>query len=110
MNARFWIWWNDGWCKLTLRPGQSVTMYTGKPTDEGFSCEAQTYEYDGETVASEINTWGADCDGRHEWHGESSCTLEGLHGIEGDEYGPDRPDWQRGRSSQRDQYAELAGY
>lgn len=110
VNARFWIWWNQGWIKLTMKPGDTVTMHTGGATDEGYSCEDQTYEYDGECVQSSIDTWGRDCDGGHEWHGESSCQVTSLRDNEADEHGPARPEWKRGNCHQRDQYAELSGY
>lgn len=110
MNARFWIWWNDDWVKLTLRPGQSVSMFTGGPTDEGFACESQEYSFDADVVECAITTWGRDCDGRHEWLGDSSCHVTRLKDREADEHGPARPEWERGHSRQYDQYAEMAGY
>jgi len=109
-NARFWIWWNNDWCKLTLQPGQSASMFHGGLTDEGFSCEQNTYRYEDGAVHREINIWGRDCDGRHEWYSESHCVVDALKDCEADEYGPARPDWVRGKGRQYDQYAELAGY
>lgn len=110
MNARFWLWWNQSWVKITLRPGESVSMYTGAPTDEGYSCEAQVYSYDEDVVEYAITTWGSDCDGRHEWHGNGHCHVSNLQANDADEHGPARPEWVKGHSRQYDQYAEMAGY
>ena len=52
MNARFWIWWNGDWVKITLRPGQSIAMRCGGATDEGFNVESSGYEHDGDRVTS----------------------------------------------------------
>lgn len=110
MNARFWIWWNSSWVKLTLSPGQEVTMQTGGPTDEGFHWEAVTYTFDGETVISDMSIQSRDCDGRFDSQSEYHCNVENLHAVGEDGYRPDRPQWERGRCSVYDQYAQLAGY
>lgn len=110
MNARFWIMWKCSWAKLTLRPGQSVSMYTGAVTDEGFSCTSEEYSFDGTAVECGITQRGRDCDGIHEWRGNFHCPIIGLKANEADEWGPARPEWVKGHSEQYDQYAELAGY
>lgn len=110
MNARFWIWWNDGWVRLTLAPGQRMEFHTGGQTDEGFRSETETYENDGQFVRREIHSRESDCDGRHEWHSECECDVRDLKLHEADEHGPDRPVWEKQTSRVYDQYAEMAGY
>lgn len=112
INARFWVWWNCGWVKLTLRPGQEVHLAHGRLTDEGFACEAQSFALDEHgNVISEIRTWGRDCDGGHEWNAEHYCPVQAMHDREDHETGePICPPWAKLSSGQRDEYAEMAGY
>lgn len=109
-NARFWIWWNNSWIKLTLRPGQSVSMGKGGPNDEGFCCESQGYQHDGDRVSSYVRIDSRDCDGPHTYDWDGFCLLADLKAAEADEYGPARPTWTKESSFQRDLYAELSGY
>ena len=115
-NARFWVYHPSGsWVKLTLRPGQRVELHSGQRTEEGYSCEAETFEHDGAGVAHSWCTWGMDCDGRHEDGGERYCPLAHLRSREPVLDGPDTvgvmlPEWAPGESWQRDHSAEAAGY
>lgn len=116
-NARFWVWHNASWVKLTLRPGQSLTAYEGGPTDEGWSYEASTYTHDGEQVTAAYDSQALDCDGRLDRYAESHCPLADLAVRDMYEVCPASenkgimsPDWQRGSASQRDYEAERAGY
>lgn len=110
MNARFWVWWNQTWCKITLRPGQSVSMSCGGPTDEGFSVKAEGYCHDGDRVSAWIRHDSRDCDGPHSWDWDGYCPLNQLKANEADEHGPACPAWEKESSSQRDLYAEMTGY
>lgn len=109
-NARFWIWWHGSWTKLTLRPGQSLTMSHGGPTDEGFYARSEGYMHDGDRVSAWIREDSRDCDGplSRDWDGH--CMIDQLKANEADEYGPARPAWVKDSASQRDLYAEMAGY
>lgn len=116
-NARFQIWHNGGWVKVTLKPGQTITVHEGGPTDEGYSHEVSTYSHGGDGVYSEYHSFGRDCDGNHEYHSSSFCPLDDLKARDMyDETGADdsvgifAPLWERSSASQYDQYAELAGY
>lgn len=115
-NARFWIWWNGDWVKITLNPDQELEFYQKWPTDEGWSSEWAKYEYDEQEMAiiSESGTDGVDCDGRSSTHWKGSCGLLALSALpeETDQYGwcPARPAWEAGSRSQRDYTAEAAGY
>lgn len=110
MNARFWIWWNDSWAKITLRPHQTISICHGGQTDEGFSVETEIYQNDGSQVVCSIRHDSVDCDGPHWYCWDGFCPFDQLKGHEADEHGPARPTWQRESSSQRDLYAEMANY
>jgi hypothetical protein len=109
INARFWIWHNDGWVKLTLRPGQVFTVVDGGPTDEGYSYTAQVYTHEGDHILRETSTRAADCDGPHEYYADCTAALDALQEYLCDD-GTRVPSWERVRASQRDRFAEDAGY
>lgn len=124
MNARFWIYANESWVKITLRPGQSLSWSYGGRTDEGYSYHYETYESDGETVECLITDTGRDCDGRLDryWRGEVAIKdlppahlRDAIEPIDADQpsYGMrpvHRVQWQEAGACQRDEYAEIAGY
>lgn len=124
MNARFWVYANEGPVKLTLRPGQSLSHHTGGRADEGWSYEGTTWEYpaDEPVVCRKWAVEALDCDGRHGHWGEDVCHLSRLQsGAEpyfNEEDRQDRqtwegviwPAWESENRGQRDQYAEIAGY
>jgi len=116
-NARFWTWENDGWVKLTLRPGQSLTYVAGGTHDEGWSRDYTEWRHDGNVVVCEYESDGADCDGRFQHGGVLECSLDSLATVPAYEGGTfagvviTRPDWQKaGFDWQRDHTAEAAGY
>ncbi len=109
MNARFWIMWNGDWVKITLRPGQSISMCAGRNHEEGFSCEAEVYSFDCDVVECAITSWGRDCDGRYDVHMNYHCHVTQLKAHDMDD-GTIRPQWERGHCEQYDQFAEMAGY
>lgn len=120
-NARFWVWENDGWIKLTLKPGQTLRWVSGGSTDEGYSNDYHSWEYDTEegVVIADYANESRDCDGRHSYHATSNCLIGDLQALPPvtadpenyvDEIPVPRPDWRRGASSQRDHYAEAMGY
>lgn len=110
MNARFWVWWNDGWVKLTLRPEQKLECGWRKPTDEGWSSYYESWEHDGSGVLCQSEDDGVDCDGRLTRNWEGYCPLERLSWVETDDLEVNRPAWERGNAYQRDYSAEACGY
>lgn len=129
-NARFWNHTGTTWVKLTLTPGQTMTIEHGGPTDEGYSYTTETYEYvieDDEGPNRIVCTYynsSRDCDGpmisgRTFW-----CALDHLHDRDMSEVfdaagwpeehkacrGVFAPDWQKGVGYQRDVYAESMNY
>jgi hypothetical protein len=130
-TARFYIWFNDGWVKLSLRPGQVISFGFGGPTDEGWAREDWKIEYEigdrgGRLLRTMIDD-GADCDGRLTRHDFSTANADPQtysdrwaielnnaieDGRKADQAYRDvvTPDWQEGARSQRDYAAEAAGY
>lgn len=110
-NARFWIYHNGTYIKLTMVPDQVFTVSSGGPTEEGYSYDQTTYSYDGETVTSEHTSQSSDCDGRFDYHSRANCHVFYLMARENFEpYEPRLPEWQQCDSGQRDYAAEYAGY
>lgn len=118
MRARFWVWELRGWVKITLAPGQSLTLRTFSRDEEGWSRYSVTWTHEGTHVRREHGHDGTDCDGRLSGGGAATCHLSRLQAVEPyrnspDEFAPPgRPDWEeeQGRSWQRDARAEMAGY
>ncbi len=117
MTARWWMWWNEGWVRLSLRPGQELRFGLWVSTDEGFAAEYWHYEHDGDQLVAHVVDDGRDCDGRLTRCNTYHCPLTDLQrnpafdrpdSAEND--GIYLPDWRRGDSSQCDEYAEAAGY
>ena len=125
-NARFWVYWHDGWVKLTLKPEQSLEVGYGRLHDEGWCRYHQSWEHDGDRVLCASTSESADCDGRHSDYDDCECLLENLAAVQheklcdfSDEYpegfmpdfdAPLTPKWEHIKASQYDQFAEAAGY
>lgn len=122
-NIRFWVHANEGLCKLTLKPGQTLSHRQGGPTDEGWSWCGQTWEYDEHEglVKHSITTEAQDCDGRHGDYRDFECRIEHLAVYQATLWddllgqpvevpGVRLPKWEKAGASQYDQYAEMAGY
>ena len=120
-NARFWVWENDGWIKLTLKPGQTLRYFHGGLTDEGFSHHHQEFEYDADdgVVISRYTSHARDCDGPHDYECDSHCPVSELQARPPEPADPEwgteeipvpRPEWRKVSASQRDYYAEAMGY
>lgn len=119
-NARFWQWHNNGWVKITLRPGQSLSTADCRQTDEGFCSEYNRWALEDGIVTSEYSQESRDCDGRHSY----SCSVECPVGLLRDtelcsddpiDYHDDgskyfTPSWVKIGSGQRDHAAEAMGY
>lgn len=109
MQARFWIWKNDGWVKIKLNPDQSVTHYKGWRHEEGWSCEEETFWFDGGIVYSRVYQGGRDCDGPQSGTYLHHCTVGMLNAVQTDD-GVLRPAWVKGPTSFYDAFAEASGY
>lgn len=117
MRARFWIWENDGWIKLTLAPGQALKWRKYTHDEEGYSLIFVRWIHEGNHIRRESGMRGSDCDGAIARGGADHCHLSRLQAVPPympgrDEWKPEgRPDWQEVEESwQSDPQAELAGY
>ena len=108
MNARFWVWINDSPVKLTMIPGQAFSWFRRCPTEEGWSSELHTYEFDGSAVSRVLVYDGRDCDGRLTRSYRDVASVDSLMMINVDciYY----PLWEDGTSEVYDEYAQAANY
>lgn len=112
-TARFWVYVNNGWVKLSLRPDEAVEWDHYQVNEEGYTHVSWRFENDAARVLFHCYTAGRDCDGRYESDVTKTCNLNGLKDYVS-EYQPDfvpgTPDWQELRHTLRDHTAEAAGY
>ena len=106
--ARFWTWWSAGPVRLTMQPGDIITLHRRDRTDEGWDTVTERYQFDGTAVRCDLIADGTDCDGRLSAHGAYAATLAQLRARKVDGIG--YPDWSLLDRSQRDYTAEAAGY
>ena len=111
-NARFWVLGpGAGWVKLTIRPGDALTWSAGERTDEGYSATEERWAHLGGNVLNECHNRWSDCDGPGSSSHVSSCELGQLRARNTDRTPPGgAPRWEHLSSSQRDYFAEAAGY
>lgn len=115
-SARFWVFENGGFVKITLRQGQSLSWGKSYDNGEGWSWESVRYTFDGQEVVCEWGHGGTDCDGRSSTSGEDACALEDLQSRGSyrphlDAPGVLLPKWEKvAPVSCYDQFAEAAGY
>ncbi len=122
-NLRIWHYWNGCHTKLTLIPGKPINIHRYETTDEGYSFEQDNILLgeDGRVTMESVDD-GRDCDGR--LTRESHYVMDGLTRIEVEQeptavmqragieasWSVMVPNWMKARSTQRDEYAEAAGY
>lgn len=123
-NARFWVWENGGWIKLTLRPGETLVWMHGGPHEEGYSYTVESWRHNVEAqiITSVSTTSSRDCDGPHLDHRMCGVDILGLHarfpwngapkdsGIVPTPDGRGVPCWGKVARSQQDAYAEAMNY
>ena len=104
-NVKIWVYHNDDYVKLTIKPNQRLSWGVASLTDEGWSSEEYVISSDKNGIIT--RTWvydGQDCDGRYTRSGEDYLVcLDELNGIT-------RALWCEIDSSVYDQYAQMAGY
>lgn len=112
-TCRFWIYHNSSFVKITLRPGQKITLVEGGQTEEGYDTTYTDYTHEGPIIVRGTHRYARDCDGPFEWHYECTCIVQNLKSIElkcddGDVIRS--PGWKQVSCYQRDYYAERMGY
>lgn len=119
-NARFWVYWNDTYTKLTLSPGQVIELYACWQTDEGWGSVHESYSLpaDEQVVYLTGTNDGRDCDGRLTHTSEVCCPIEDLqsrpamtHELTENYRLICTPTWKQVRPAVVfDEYAQMAGY
>ena len=108
-TLRFWVYFNRGFVKLSLREGEALTHFRAWDNGEGVSAETNIFSHDSGMITWACHGVWRDCDGP----GESYSAYESrdLQGFESSNpKAPPLPKWQEKRAFQRDIYAENAGY
>ena len=108
INARFWMYWNHDFVKITMRQGQTIHLHTSEPTEEGYHFDERFFDFDGYHVFQEYHYGGRDCDGVTTYTGERTATLETLGDTHPDFFG--YPEWEEGRCEVYDQFARMMNY
>ncbi len=64
-NARFWIFHNGDFVKITLKPNvlSTITITNGGSTDEGYDWMCTTYTHVGHGIERGWDREARDCDG-----------------------------------------------
>ena len=110
MEARFWIMHNGSPVRLGLCDGESITVSSGGPHEEGYSYTYNVYTREGDHIYLESTTNACDCDGPLDTYTDLECRLDELdewhYSVDGIKF----PHFHRIRSRQRDHYAEAMGY
>lgn len=117
-NARFWIYWNEGFVKLTMRESDEINLFASSAHEEGWSSRYENYTYEDGVVMYHSVLDGRDCDGRLTHESLSTCHVDKLSSRdpynEESEYCPEVgakfPEWKRKDERQYDEYAVAAGY
>jgi hypothetical protein len=93
MNAGFWAWWNAGWVKVTLRPGQSLTVCTGTGKDS----RIHRFDYAGITVDFTVAAF----DAGQAYRADFACPLADLASLKAapEKGRPRTPDWRMDRNA-----------
>lgn len=126
INARFWVWHKEGYVKLTLRPGQSLSKYWSCPGDEGYAFGSEMWVHEGDRVVCSWWDRATDCDGRQDSDMRLICPLHELSSVQALRYhglvysmpldlplpvdGVYKPAWELEDESQRDYSAEAMNY
>lgn len=105
MNARFKIYVHGSPVMITLKPHKPIAHSEGGPTDEGYEWERTIYEFDGYYVTATYAHESSCCDGRFSSNREMRCPVGLLRASK-----RRSPMWEKVNSSQRDYFAEAAGY
>jgi hypothetical protein len=115
-TLRLWSFVNGSWVKLSLRPGRCLTWRACCATDEGYHSEYEVWEHVGNGVQWDYGTDSRDCDGPHSTQCARFAMANEL-ALEEPWAKEDRaarimlPKWRKiGRDTQRDVFAEAAGY
>ncbi len=81
-RARFWIWRNETYVKVSIGYGDTIEFNHFERHDEGFLSSWDGYRHDGDRVVYETHNRSSDCDGLFESSSESHALLADLRSVE----------------------------
>lgn len=121
LTARFWVFINGGWIKLSIPLNTTYTWRRSEETDEGYrvTCHSWSHWPDNEEMEKvpevewEYSCREKDCDGICDRSGTLTCPVEDLRVVLalGIPNAPGLlPNWKTEESHYRDHAAEAAGY
>lgn len=112
MNAKFFIFENDGFIKIKMRPKQRLSWDKYWPTEEGYGYRLLSYYFDEEFVEEENDSGGCDCDGKINHNNKHFCHLKSrMSGLTENGERVLVPDWKKkGHTRVYDKYAQMMGY
>lgn len=114
---RFWIYWNQDFTCLTLpeeydpsREDETIiNLCHSEPTDEGWERLSICIHREGNWVYMNTHRVAKDCDGKFEQFYSERCHIKKLKAVTNNS-GFKVPQWIPIKESQRDYFAERAGY
>lgn len=112
-NISFHHFFNDGYVKIKLRPGQKINWNQSSWNGEDRSWRAESFEYDADEkrLVYDYSYGGRDCDGVSRAGGTMFADLGKLKEIPAYSYpGILKPDWKEEDEWNRDYSAEAANY
>ena len=89
---------------IALEDGESYERQYGGEHEEGYSYTGCRYERIGDIIKLEVTTRARDCDGPLDTYADMQWTIGGKVTENG------YPHWETIERSQRDHFAEMAGY
>lgn len=104
-DLKFWIYYQGGPVKVTLKEGQRLDLVEGGPHEEGYHYDYYSYEHHGNHVSMTHELDARDCDGP--MYGTTRCVCYDLEGLkrcrvykddQGTEMIEDRVEWRKVRS------------
>jgi hypothetical protein len=109
-NARFWVVYKGGLIKLTLKPGEVVTLYHYQRTEEGYSAETFSYRFNNGVLTLNYSDEGRDCDGYISRGISRTCEFDELQYRWCDQDQVAFPNWIDQDTEVYDESAVRAGY
>ena len=109
MNVHFWDYIHCP-VKITLKPNQELKYSQFYYNSEGYTSKLHGWEYKDNKVYYKLAVDAIDCDGRMTTYDEYECDINELHSYHNSESNLNLPNWKEVTHSQRDFFAEAAGY
>lgn len=107
----FWTFVDSEYVGVRLEPGDTIEFEFGGPHEEGYHYRSIAMRHEGEFITCADYTSSRDCDGPLQTWEEHEARVDKLDAREPiDDESPRGVEWERLSASQRDHFAEAAGY